>query len=131
VRESRIYLAGTSVKGIQVPCLDRTCCFAEKILANDDRWVDESVLGRDIIDLAYMIEAWGPELFLEGMSLAHRAYGDTVLKSVRAAAQKFMDDKTYYKKCVDGLRVTQTSKLVSGLKRMISSDWSRQLAPTR
>ncbi|MGQ0525104.1 MAG: nucleotidyl transferase AbiEii/AbiGii toxin family protein [Betaproteobacteria bacterium] len=62
VREARIDLDGMSVKGIQVPCLDRATCFAEKILANDDRWIDESVLSRDIIDLAYMIEAWELDL---------------------------------------------------------------------
>ncbi|MGQ0752007.1 MAG: nucleotidyl transferase AbiEii/AbiGii toxin family protein [Betaproteobacteria bacterium] len=129
IREGRIDLGGMSVKDIHVPCLDRKCCFAEKILANDDRWIDESVLNRDIIDLAYMIEAWGPGLFLDGMSLAHRAYGDTVLKSIRSAAQKLMEKKTYYRKCVEGLRVTRTSKLLSGLKRITSSDWSRQMRP--
>jgi len=133
VREGRIDLGGMSVRDIHVPCLDRKCCFAEKILANDDRWIDESVLNRDIIDLAYMIEAWELDLFLEGMGLAHEAYGNTVLKSVRSAAQKLMDEKTYFKKCVEGLRVTKTSTLVSGLRRIVSSDWSRQmkLAPTR
>jgi hypothetical protein len=130
VRESRIDLYGVSVKDLRVPCLDRRCCFAEKILANDDRWIDESVLSRDIIDLAFMIEAWQSALFLEGMSIAHRAYGDNVLKSVRSAATKLMDEKTYYKKCIEGLRVTKTSILVSGLKRIISSDWSRQMGLT-
>ncbi len=124
VREGRIDLGGMPVRGIQVPCLDRRSCFAEKILANDDRWIDESVLNRDVIDLAYMIEAWELDLFLEGMRLAHQAYGDTVLKSVRSAAKKLMDEKTYFKKCVEGLRVTKTSTLLSGLKRIISSDWS-------
>lgn len=124
VREGRIDLGGMPVRGIQVPCLDRRSCFAEKILANDDRWIDESVLNRDVIDLAYMIEAWELDLFLEGMRLAHQTYGDTVLKSVRSAAKKLMDEKTYFKKCVEGLRVTKTSTLLSGLKRIISSDWS-------
>jgi hypothetical protein len=133
VREARIDLGGMSVRGIHAPCLDRQCCFAEKILANDDRWIDESVLNRDVIDLAYMIEAWDLDLFLEGMRLAHQAYGDTVLKSVRSAAKKLIDEKTYLKKCVEGLRVTKTSTLLSGLRRIISSDWSRQmrLTPTR
>lgn len=130
VREGRIDLGGVSVKHIQVPCLDRASCFAEKILANDDRWIDESVLNRDIIDLAYMIEAWKFDLFLEGMGLAHQAYGDTVLKSVRSAAQKLVDEKTYFKKCIEGLRVTKTSTLVSGLRRIISSDWSRPMGLT-
>jgi hypothetical protein len=124
VREARIDLGGMPVEGIQVPCLDRRSCFAEKLLANDDRWIDESVLNRDVIDLAYMIEAWKPDLFLEGMRLAQQAYGDTVLKSIRSAAQKLMDEKTYFKKCVEGLRVTKTRTLLSGLRRIMSSDCS-------
>lgn len=126
VREARIDLGGVSVKGIHVPCLDRRSCLAEKVLANDDRWIDESVLNRDIIDLAYMIEAWGPELFVDGMNLAHQAYGDTVFRSLRSAAQKLTDKKAYYRKCIEGLRVTKTGKLLSGLKRILASDWSPQ-----
>jgi hypothetical protein len=127
VNEARIDLSGIPVKRLHVPCLDKTSCFAEKILANDDRWIDESVLSRDIIDLAYMIEAWGTELFLEGMHRAHQAYGDAVLKSIRSAARKLMDKKTYFKKCVDGLRVTKTSTLVAGLKQIASTNWANKL----
>ena len=127
VNEARIDLSGELVKQLHVSCLDRECCFAEKILANDDRWNDESVLSRDIIDLAYMIEAWGAKPFLQGMRRAHQAYGDAVVKSIRSAARKLKDNKTYNKKCVDGLRVTKTSTLVSGLKRIASTDWSKKI----
>ena len=132
VNEARIDLSGVPVKQLHVPCLDKTCCFAEKILANDDRWIDESVLSRDIVDLAYMIEAWGTKLFLDGMRRAHRAYGDVVVKSIRSSAQRLIDDKTYFKKCVDGLRLTKTSTLVAGLKRIAATDWSNKagLKPT-
>ena len=127
VNEARIDLYGESVTQLHVPCVDRECCFAEKILANDDRWIDESVLSRDIIDLAYMIEAWGARPFLEGMRRAHRAYGDVVVKSIRSAVQRLKGDKTYYRKCVDGLRVTKTNTLASGLKRIAATDWSKKL----
>jgi hypothetical protein len=127
VHEARIDLAGAPVKRLHVPCLDKTCCFAEKILANDDRWIDESVLSRDIIDSAYMIEAWGDELFLQGMRRAHDAYGDGVLKSIRSSARKLMDSKTYFRKCVDGLRVTQTSILNAGLKKIAATNWAGKL----
>lgn len=123
VNEARIDLSGGAVRYLHVPCLDKECCFAEKFLANDDRWIDESVLSRDIIDLAYMIEAWGTKPFLEGMRRARQAYGDVVVKSIRSAAQRLKDDKTYCKKCVDGLQLTKTSTLVAGLKRIASTDW--------
>lgn len=128
VNEARIDLSGTPVKQLHVQCLDRTCCFAEKILANDDCWIDESALSRDIIDLAYMIEAWGTKPFLEGMHKARQAYGDHVLESIRSSAKKLMSNKTYSKKCVDGLRVARTSTLAAGLKRIAATDWAKKLA---
>ena len=121
VNEARIDLSGVRIARLQVPSLDRPCCFAEKILANDDRWMDSSVLSRDIIDLAYMIENWGTEPFLAGMRMARDAYGETVQRSTRAAARKLLDDKVYLRKCVDGLRVTRSSTLASGLKRLITA----------
>ncbi len=127
VHEARIDLSGVPVKQLHVQCLDKPCCFAEKILANDDRWSDESALSRDIIDLAYMLEAWGTKPFLEGMHKAHQAYGDHAVASIRSSAKKLMADKTYSKKCVDGLRVTKTSTLVAGLKRIAAMDWSKKL----
>lgn len=127
VHEARIDLSGEPVKQLHVQCLDKPCCFAEKILANDDRWNDESALSRDIVDLAYMIEAWGAKPFLEGMHKAHQAYGDHVMESVRSSAKKLITNKTYSKKCVDGLRVTRTSTLAAGLKRIAATDWSKKL----
>jgi hypothetical protein len=127
VNEARIDLSGGAVKGLHVPCLDRECCFAEKILANDDRWNDDSVLSRDIIDLAFMIERWGVKPFQEGLHKAHQAYGDHIAGSIRAAAQKLKENKSYYKKCVEGLRVTQASTLTAGLRRIVATGWSRKL----
>lgn len=130
VHEARIDLSGEAVKQLHVQCLNKPCCFAEKILANDDRWNDESALSRDIVDLAYMIEAWGPKSFLEGMHNAQQAYGDHVLESVSSSAKKLITNKTYLKKCVDGLRVTRTSTLAAGLKRIAATDWSKKLGST-
>lgn len=127
VNEARIDLSGGAVKGLHVSCLDRESCFAEKVLANDDRWNDESVLSRDIIDLAYMIEAWGVKPFQDGLRRAHQAYGDHIAGSIRAAAQKLKENKSYYKKCVDGLRVTKAGTLTAGLKRIVATDWSKKL----
>ena len=38
-----------------VATLSRTDMFAEKLLANADRWNEKSVASRDIIDLAMMV----------------------------------------------------------------------------
>ena len=59
VLEGRVRLNGEPCMGLPVPCLDRVSCFAEKFLANADRGNDEAMLGRDVIDLAFMVEGWG------------------------------------------------------------------------
>ncbi len=54
ILEGRIELSGGNVDGLPVPALDAKSCCAEKFLANADRWGDESALGRDVVDLAFM-----------------------------------------------------------------------------
>ena len=120
VNEARIDLSGVSVDGVHVPCLDRTCCFAEKILANGDRWLDESVASRDVIDIAYMIEAWGMQPLIEGTHRARDAYGKGAEASLRASAQKLLQKKNYFKKCVTSLGITDVNTLVSGLGRIVA-----------
>lgn len=55
VHEGRIDVTGSMESSLGVPCLDQNSCFAEKFLANSDRWNDESFLSRDVVDLAFMI----------------------------------------------------------------------------
>ena len=124
VNEGRIDVTGSRQAGLGVPCLDERSCFAEKFLANADRWNDESFMSRDAIDLAYMLQGWGTQPFLEGGRLAHAAYGEAVETSARAAARKLMDRKDYFKQCVDALRVTNSATLVAGLKAITARGWS-------
>ena len=44
ILEARIQVAAATLKEISVPVLDHVSCFAEKWLANADRWNDKSVL---------------------------------------------------------------------------------------
>jgi len=124
VNEGRIDLSGGRQRGLEVPCLDERSCFAEKFLANADRWSDESYLSRDVIDLAYMQQGWGMERFVEGGRLAYAAYGDAVETSARAAARKLLRSKLYLKKCVDDLRVVGQATLVAGLRAIAARGWS-------
>lgn len=123
INEARIDLSGARIDRLHVPCLDRTCCFAEKVLANDDRWLDESVASRDVIDIAYMIEAWGMQAFIEGTHRARDAYGKGVDTSLRGSAKKLLQKKTYFRKCVTSLGISDASTLVSGLGRIVARDW--------
>ena len=54
ISEGRIDLGGVATEPFPVRLLDRSSCFAEKLLANADRGRDESTRSRDIIDLAFM-----------------------------------------------------------------------------
>jgi hypothetical protein len=109
---------------LRVPCLGKVSCFAEKFLANDDRWNDEAVLSRDAIDLAFMIEGWSAAAAREGSAAARGAYGDSVGDAAQAAARKLIHKKDYFKKCVSGLRVTRTETLTSGLKKLAAGKWT-------
>jgi len=113
-----IDLSGVDGGRLHVPCLDKKSCFAEKLLANEDRWHDDSVLNRDAIDLGFMIEGWGAAPALEGLDAARAAYGETVVKSAERAARKLLERKDYFKKCMTGLRVDDTGTLLKGLKRL-------------
>jgi hypothetical protein len=58
VREDRIDLVGLSSSTLPVPELSRIDMYAEKLLANTDRWADASASNRDIIDLSMVIRHW-------------------------------------------------------------------------
>lgn len=124
VNEARIDVSGNLDAGLAVPALDERLCFAEKFLANADRWADESVLSRDVIDLAFMMESWDPDAAARGYALACAAYGDLTADCAKRAARKLLDDKAYLKRCMESLRVTETGKLASGLKKIAAGRWN-------
>lgn len=123
VNEARIDLSGVRIDELHVDCLDRACCFAEKVLANADRGLDESVASRDVIDVAYMIEAWGTQALVEGMRKARDAYGKGAEASLRASAKKLLANKAYFKRCVTSLAITNVRTLASGLRRIVARTW--------
>ena len=93
-------------------------CFAEKFLANADRWNDESTLSRDIVDLAFMIAGWDGAAARAGRKIATHAYGKTVTESVRKAAKRLHDGKDYRRRCIAGLGVSDSRTLTRGLAQL-------------
>lgn len=77
IRESRIALCGGQNANFPVPLLSRDDLFAEKLLANADRYHDRATMNRDVVDLAMMIHHWGdiPALSLQK---ARQAYGGII-----------------------------------------------------
>lgn len=80
---------------------DRTCgvwaltdvdLVASKLMANTDRWADESVMSRDLIDLAMLTD--DANVIQAGLTKAQRAYGTSIDKAfTRAKAQLLERDK--------------------------------------
>ena len=118
IREARIELDGKAVGGLPVASLTRRHCFAEKFLANADRGLDTSTLSRDIVDLAFMIEGWSKEDAVVGMAMARTAYGDAVSRALAAVTRKMREDKSYRKRCIDGLDISEPKILGAGIKAL-------------
>lgn len=99
VREARIELAGTEMPDIPVPCLTRLDLFAEKLLANADRFADKSAMSRDVIDLMIMERHWGaiPE---QAWEKASNAYGDSVVAALGKAKAMLRADPQYLDGCL-------------------------------
>ena len=115
VRESRISLAGMTVKKLPVECLSHVHCFAEKFLANADRGLDGATLSRDMVDLAFMIQGWKKTDAAEGMTLAESAYGASVRRAVRGVRERLRSDRPYRSRCIEGLAIEDTKSLAAGL----------------
>ena len=116
IREARIDLKGTSIAGISIPCLDQSCSFAEKLLANTDRGLDKSTRSRDLIDLAFMAKFWNTQIMAKGLEQADAAYGPSVLRSLNSTIAAFHG--TYKKQCLADLDIGDRRTLEQGLVQL-------------
>lgn len=103
VREARIDLTGRMNGDYGVPVLDRTDMYAEKLLANDDRWNDRAVMSRDIIDLSMMIARWGP-IPESAWEKAQEAYSEKVRASFDQAVDRIRDPE-WLKSCMTSMQM--------------------------
>ncbi len=118
ITEGRIELDAVPLSELPVPALDPISCFAEKFLANSDRWADQSVLSRDVIDLAFMIRSWGVEAAVAGRKRAFEAYGEVVIDSLKKATHKLESDAVYFKRCLRELSISDSRRLRNGLRAL-------------
>lgn len=123
ILEGRIGLSGGAEDGLPVPALDAASCCAEKFLANADRWSDESVLGRDAIDLAFMAARWGREPLRAGAATATEAYGKVVASDAKRAATKMLERADWRRRCVAALSLSDTRTLLAGLRVIAAGRW--------
>lgn len=104
VSEGHIHLAPSRERLFGVPLIRPTDAFATKLLANSDRWADRSVLSRDLLDLAGMVDAWGP-IPRSSKAKARTAYGGAVMADLKAAAAFFQSEEEYRERCFHEMHI--------------------------
>jgi hypothetical protein len=81
---------------------------AEKLLANADRWADDAVYSRDLIDLAMMR---ADRKLLEAACMkAEAAYGDSIRRSVAQAVEMLRARRGRLEDCMTALSVGPVTK---------------------
>lgn len=116
IREARIDLgSGIWPDWSPVECLSLEDCYAEKLLANSDRWADRQTHSRDLIDLAFLRLRVGPipESAWRKVREAYKAAPETDLSK---ALDAFESDPAYQQRCLQDLRMEGTrERLFQGL----------------
>ena len=76
---------------------------AGKLLANSDRWADDGVFSRDLIDLA-MMEAPVP-LLQRALIKAEAAYGAAILRDLEKALTRLMTRQGWLERCMQAMEM--------------------------
>lgn len=110
VLEGRIALAppGAEDRVCGVATLTPLDMAASKLLANADRWRDDAVFSRDLIDLA-MLAPSKPLLKL-AIAKAKQAYGDSIEQDLSKAIQALRDRPHRLDQCMQAMRMTTLPK---------------------
>lgn len=90
---------------------------ATKLMANSDRWADDSVWSRDLIDLAVL--ARGQDLDPDGVAAAVQAYGPSVLVDFEKARVALLGRDGWLARCMSRMQMTMPEdrlrELIQGL----------------
>lgn len=103
---------------LQVPPIESQICGVStltsldmattKLLANSDRWSDDAVNSRDLIDLA-MVDLSRTELTL-AIEKASEAYGDAITRDLLKAIDILEQRRGRLEKCMEALKIDQVPK---------------------
>lgn len=106
---------------LPVACLNNTDSFAEKLLANADRWVDRRKDSRDIIDLS--MQRLASPIPSEAIAKAENAY--PVIEPLNRAIQNFQQKPEYRAECFKRLMVKEPREIIDGLD-LLASDFGNE-----
>ena len=87
--------------------LDMATC---KLLANSDRWNDDSVFSRDVIDLAMMKPSH--QLLKEAIEKAQGAYGDAIQNDLKKAITRLKTRESWLDRCMTAMSMTAPKALI-------------------
>lgn len=112
VLEARITLAAprTADQICGVATLSPLDMAASKLLANADRWADDSVFSRDLIDLAMLQPK--RKLLQQAIAKARLAYGDGVEVSLQQAIGSLFEREGRLERCLAALQISLPKALV-------------------
>lgn len=112
VLEGRIELAaptdGDEVCGIAT--LTPLDMATSKLLANSDRWADDGVFSRDLIDLAMMQPPLG--LLRQAVAKAGQAYGKSILQDLEKAIHKIQTRHGWLERCMQAMAMNLPKALL-------------------
>lgn len=88
---------------------------ASKLLANSDRWADEGVFNRDVIDLAMMKQH--VHVLHSAVAKAELAYGPAVQTDLHKAVDKLLEKPDWLERCMRSIKMNTTmpAQLVAAL----------------
>ncbi len=99
---------------LPVPCLSEVDCWAEKLLANADRWPDDRIRSRDLIDLAVLrLGSPIPEMAIEKATSAY-----PVLPGLRSALERFQAQPSWRERCYETLEIRDGDRLAAVVNGM-------------
>jgi hypothetical protein len=93
-----------------VATLTRRDLVASKLLANSDRWGDDSAMSRDLIDLAMMQPS--KALLVDATRKAGAAYGESVRTDLNRAIEGLRARPNRLGECMQALGITSLSKVM-------------------
>ncbi|MDB5817273.1 MAG: hypothetical protein JWQ11_913 [Rhizobacter sp.] len=87
------------------------------MLANSDRWADDSAFSRDIIDLAMMSLKLG--LLRQAVVKAEEAYGSSVLRDLGKAVDGIRNRQGRLERCMQAMAMTLPKAVLWGRIRAL------------
>lgn len=94
---------------------------SSRLLANSDRWADDGVFSRDLIDLAMM--RLPPVLLRRAAEKARQAYGDAIFTNLGKAIDRMQVRRGWLERCLHAMAMTvpraQVWQNVRALRRVL------------